>query len=76
MQCLRHYISAVFSNEESHPNLTETQREILMIWDSLDVEERKVFMTMIRGLEEIRGTVLRKYWTVSFYTKAKQDSDY
>ena len=45
-------LAQFFSNEESHPNLTETQREILMIWDSLDVEERKVFMTMIRGLKK------------------------
>lgn len=45
-------LAQFFSNEESHPNLTETQREILMIWDSLEVEERKVFMTMIRGLKK------------------------
>ena len=45
-------LAQFFSNEESHPNLTETQREILMIWDSLDIEERKVFMTMIRGLKK------------------------
>ena len=45
-------LAQFFSNEESHPNLTETQREILMICDSLDVEELKVFMTMIRGLKK------------------------
>ena len=36
----------------SYTHLDVYKRQILMIWDSLDVEERKVFMTMIRGLKK------------------------
>lgn len=45
-------LAQFFSESENHPNLTVEQKEILTIWDALGAEERKVFMTMIRGLKK------------------------
>ena len=45
-------IAQFFSEDGRRLNLTDEQKEILDIWDSMEEKEREIFMTFIRSLKK------------------------
>ena len=45
-------IAQFFSEEGRRLNLTDEQKEILDIWDSMEEKEREIFMTFIRSMKK------------------------
>ena len=45
-------IAQFFSEDGRRLNLTEEQKEILDIWDSMEEKEREIFMTFIRSMKK------------------------
>lgn len=41
-----------FSEDGRRLNLTDEQKEILDIWDSMEEKEREIFMTFIRSMKK------------------------
>lgn len=45
-------IAQFFSEDGRRLNLTDEQKEILDIWDSMEEKEREIFMTFIRSMKK------------------------
>ena len=45
-------IAQFFSEDGRRLNLTDDQKEILDIWDSMEEKEREIFMTFIRSMKK------------------------
>lgn len=45
-------IAQFFSGDGRRLNLTDEQKEILDIWDSMEEKEREIFMTFIRSMKK------------------------
>lgn len=56
-----------FAGMDVPVSLSESQQEVLNIWNNLDEKEQNVVIQMLRGLLKIKETVVTKMLTVSFF---------
>lgn len=56
-----------FAGMDVPVSLSESQQEVLNIWNNLDEKEQNVVIQMLRGLQKIKETVVTKMLTVSFF---------
>ena len=58
-------MAQIFAGMDVPVSLSESQQEVLNIWNNLDEKEQNVVIQMLLGLE-IKETVVTKMLTVSF----------
>lgn len=64
-----------FFREENPVDLTESQKEILKIWDNLSTKEQETVLAMLRGLQKWKKQFKHICLAVSFFVQIKRELD-